>query len=123
MTCVAVPLDMAAMKAMNAAVTRDKHDWAEIMGWIKEGAAQVWLINGTGYAMTVANVDDEIEVILAGGFDARGCVGPWEEAMKAHPAHKGKTLRIEGRKGWQRLLPHWNSEVIGDRVILTTRAA
>jgi hypothetical protein len=70
-------------------------------GWM------IWNCGNLSWVLTMANTDNEIEVLLCGGQRARECIGPWEESMLAEPAHKGKTLRIEGRKGWQRLLPHW----------------
>lgn len=108
MICQPWTLDDRAFLALNPAVQRDGHDWVQLVEWLDEGAAQVWKIGETGYVLTLANGDDEIEVLLAGGANARACIGPWEAAMKAHPAHKGKTLRIEGREGWKRLLRHWN---------------
>lgn len=101
-------LDARAFRALDPAARRDGHDWIELCGFLNEGSAQVWKIGEFGFVLTLANGDDEIEVLLAGGENARACIGPWEAAMTAHPAHQGKTLRIEGRKGWRRLLPHWD---------------
>lgn len=55
----------------------------------------------------MANEDNEIEVLLCGGERARECFPYWEAAMLAEPAHKGRTIRVDGRKGWARLLRHW----------------
>lgn len=109
MDCRPIPLTADAFRALDRAAVRDGHDWVEIAGWLEAGAAQVWQIGDGAFVLTFANSDDEIEVLLAGGADARSCVGPWERAMLALPAHKGKTLRIEGRPGWARLLPHWQN--------------
>lgn len=70
-------------------------------GWM------IWNIGNLSWVLTMANADGEIEVLLAGGKRARECVGPWEAAMIAEPAHKGRVIRVDGRKGWGRLLPHW----------------
>lgn len=102
-----IPLNERAFLALDKAAQRDGHDWLEACKWLDAGEAAVWQIGETGYVLTLANGDNEIEVLMAGGSDARACVEPWEAAMLAHPAHKGMTLRVEGRKGWRRLLPHW----------------
>ncbi|MEM8616614.1 MAG: hypothetical protein AAGF20_06730 [Pseudomonadota bacterium] len=108
MICYPVPLTAAAFRELDRAVKRDGHCWKELTSWLSKGVAQVWSISGHAYVLTLANEDEEIEVLLAGGERAKECVGPWEAAMRAHPAHRGKTLRIEGRKGWSRLLKHWD---------------
>ena len=113
MRCVAWLLDDRAFLALNPAAQRDGHDWLQLCEWLNDGSARVWKIGETGYVLTLANGDDEIEILLAGGSNARACIGPWEAAMTAHPAHQGKTLRIEGRKGWRRFLPHWEERADG----------
>lgn len=107
MTCYPCPLDELAVAALNPAVERDGHDWAQIVEWLNMGAAQVWQVGGRAYVLTLANGDDEIEVLLCGGKDVRPLVPVWEAAMWQYRAHIGKTFRVEGRKGWRRLLPHW----------------
>lgn len=102
-----IALDDRAFLALNPAVQLDGHDWLQICEWLNTGCATIWKIGESGYVMTLANGDDEIEVLLGGGRDAKACAGPWEAAVKAHPAHKNKTLRLEGRKGWRRIFPHW----------------
>lgn len=123
MTCHPVPLNDEAVQALDPAMKRGGNDWFEAQQWIQEGSARVWRINGTGYALTVANMDNEIEVVAAGGIGARKCIKPWLEAMWADPRHKGMTIKIEGaRRGWKRLLPDWKCEEMGDGdVMLTTR--
>lgn len=101
------PLGDMALRALDPAVRRDGHDWKRLIEKLLEGHAQVWSIGGVGYVYTYSPDDEHIDVILAGGERAAECVGPWEAAMLAHPAHQGRTIRIEGRKGWRRLLPHW----------------
>lgn len=103
-----VPLDDRAFLALDPAARRDGHDWIEICDWLNTGCAAVWKIGESGYVLTLANGDDEIEILLGGGENARACAGPWEEAALAHPAHRGKTLRLEGRKGWRRIFRHWD---------------
>lgn len=103
----------AAFLALDRAVERDGHDWAEILGWMKRRKAVLWSIGGVGFVLTFANSENEIEVLLAGGERAAECVGPWEAKMLTVPAHKGCTLRVDGRKGWRRLLPNWNCDENG----------
>jgi hypothetical protein len=79
-------------------------DVAEILsgyGWM------IWNCGNLSWVLTAIDSDGEVEVLLAGGRCARECIGPWEQAMIQEPAHIGKTIRIDGRKGWSRLLPHW----------------
>jgi len=70
-------------------------------GWM------IWAIGNLCWVLTMANQDGEIEVLLCGGTRARECQPYWEAAMKAEPAHKGRVIRVDGRKGWSRLLRHW----------------
>jgi len=70
-------------------------------GWM------VWNVGNLCWVLTMVNMDDEIEVLLCGGTRARECFPYWEAAMLAEPAHKGRTIRVDGRKGWSRLLRHW----------------
>ena len=105
--CFPIALNERSFRALDRAAKRDKHDWAQIGKWLRKGVAQVWSISGISYVLTLANADNEIEVLLAGGERAKDCIKSWEACMLAHPAHAGMTLRVEGRKGWHKLLPHW----------------
>lgn len=123
MTCIAVPLTEDVARLLDPAMRRGGNDWFDAQQWLAEGSAQIWLINGTGYVLAVANTDNEIEVLAAGGSDARSCAGEWERTMRADPRHKGMTLKIAGsRRGWKRLFPHWECHEMADGdVTLTTR--
>lgn len=70
-------------------------------GWM------IWNVGNLCWVLTMVNMDDEIEVLLCGGTRARECFPYWEAAMLKEPAHKGMTIRVDGRKGWSRLLRHW----------------
>ena len=70
-------------------------------GWM------IWNVGNLCWVLTMANEDGEIEVLLCGGERARECFPYWEAAMLAEPAHKGRVIRVDGRKGWSRLLRHW----------------
>lgn len=91
--------------------------WDEVEGWLEDCVACVWKIGEDAWALTFANEDDEIEILACGGSGAWRAARPFEAAMKALPEHKGMTLRIDGRRGWQRLYPHWDCK----DGILTTR--
>jgi hypothetical protein len=78
----------------------------------------VWNVGNLCWVLTMVNTDKEIEVLLAGGSDAKNCFGPWEKAMLAEPAHRGMTIRVDGRKGWRRYLKNWDCDANG---VLTKR--
>jgi hypothetical protein len=67
----------------------------------------IWNVGNLCWVFTAINWADEIEVLLAGGEKARECIDYWLQAMLQEPAHRAKTIRIEGRKGWSRLLPQF----------------
>jgi len=67
----------------------------------------VWNCGNLAWVLTKVTGEGDVEVLLAGGQKARECIGPWEQAMLQEPAHKGRTIFIDGRKGWARLLRHW----------------
>jgi hypothetical protein len=100
-------LSLDAFLALTPALKRSNMSWRDIERIMRGEGWAIWNIGNTGWVFTMLNEDDEIEVLLAGGSRARECVGPWERAMRAEPAHKGKVMRVDGRKGWARLLPHW----------------
>jgi len=105
-------LSADAFLALDPAVARSNVDWFDV-SLMLQGNGRVWNIGDTSFVFTIVNEDDEIEVLLAGGRMAADCVGPWEAAMVAHPAHQGLTLRVDGRKGWRRLLKHWDCDENG----------
>jgi hypothetical protein len=81
-------------------------------GWM------VWNVGNLCWVLTMVNTDGEIEVLLCGGTRARECLPHWEAAMRAEPAHKGRVVRVDGRKGWRRYLRHWHCDAEG---VLTKR--
>jgi len=111
-----VPLSEAARDKLQPAMDRSNTNWAEVEGWLDEGSACLWEINGgQAYVLTVAT-ETEIEGVLAGGAGAREWAADFSRAMREHPLHEGRTLSIMGRKGWHRLLPNWTRE--GDELRL-----
>lgn len=111
-------LTPAAIRALAPALKRSNIGWIELNEYMRGEGWCIWNIGGVGYVFTLINQDNEIEVLLAGGERAKDCVPYWEAAMLAHPSHKGLTVRVDGRKGWRRLLAHWDCDADG---ILTKR--
>lgn len=116
-----VPLSESVKQALQPSLERGNCDWAEIDGWIERGKAAAWQIGDQAFAVTFANADDEIELLLGGGRGAIRAVPPFLTAMENLPIHRGWTLRIEGRKGWKRFCRDWECEDMGEQVILTKR--
>lgn len=100
-------LSAEAFVALNPAIARSNFDWLDVARIMRGHGWAVWNIGNVGWVFTMANTDNEIEVLLAGGRDAKTCLPLWEAAVVAEPAHKGMTVRIESRPGWRKLLPHW----------------
>lgn len=67
----------------------------------------VWNVGNLCWVLTMANSDNEIEVLMVGGERVRECLPHWEKAVLEEPAHKGRVLRGDGRRGWHKILPHW----------------
>jgi hypothetical protein len=111
-------LSAQAIDALAPAISRSNIGWTDLHKIMQGEGWAVWNCGGLSWVFTMINSDDEIEVLLAGGREARRCVSPWETAMRINPAHKGLTLRVDGRKGWARLLPHWErrDDVLYSRV-------
>lgn len=117
-----VPLSDTVKRHLMPSYEREKHDWAEIERWIAQDVAAAWQIGDEAFAVTLANEDNEIELLLGGGVNARRNAPPFLTAMENLPIHRGWTLRIEGRKGWKRFCPDWECEEIGGgKVVLTKR--
>jgi len=115
-----VPLTDAARSDLNEAIERCGHSWPQVEQWLAEGAACIWRIADRAHVLTLGNTDNEIEVLATGpdGCRAGECIGPWEAAMRSFPAHRGMTLRIEARRGWKRLLPHWRAQELENGMVL-----
>lgn len=96
-----------AVDALGPALARSNMNWADIAEIMCGYGWAVWNCGNLCWVFTMVNRDDEVEVLLAGGKRARECVQPWVDAMLSEPAHRGLTLRVDGRKGWARLLPDW----------------
>lgn len=66
-----------------------------------------------GFLVLVRAADDALVVWIGVGRGVRGWCGEAEAAVSAFAREIGcRCLRIEGRRGWRRILPHW--ERVGD---------
>lgn len=100
-------LTESAVRALKPSLAVSNFGWQEILDVLNGYGWAIWNIGDISWVVTMINMDGEIEVLLAGGKDPKKCLPLWEAAMLEEPDHKGLTLRVESRKGWQRLLPHW----------------
>ena len=105
------PLTVEAIKALDPAIQRGGHDWWAIAGDLDAGGACLWCADGLAWLITRPDDAGVIEAIAAGGRQAGRWARPIEQAIRAHPAHKGRRLRIWGRHGWRRYFPDW--ELVG----------
>lgn len=91
---------------------RGGHTAAEIIEEVSAGKAVGWPVDD-GFLLLARTHDDALLIWLGVGKGVRDWCGKAEEQVgafaKAIGCHK---LRIEGRKGWQRILPHWTR--VGD---------
>lgn len=73
--------------------------------------------------LVVACAEDGALVVWLGvGRNARSWIGEAEAELRRQAARLDMTsLRIEGRKGWRRLLPHW--EPVGEDLTLNLQGA
>ena len=96
-----------AWKALAPALKYANFTAADVAGILEGYGWRVWAVGNLCWVLTMINTDEEIEVLLCGGTRARECLPHWEAAMRAEPAHKGRVIRVDGRKGWAKLLKHW----------------
>lgn len=91
---------------------RGGHTAAEIIEEVSAGKAVGWPVDD-GFLLLARTHDDALLIWIGVGRGVRNWCGKAEEQVgafaKAIGCHK---LRIEGRKGWQRILPHWTR--VGD---------
>lgn len=74
---------------------------------LSTGHAMLWHVDGMT-AVTEVDEDGYCDIRLAGGKMARETVIKLERDLTTSPFHSSvKYLRLWGRKGWLRLLPHW----------------
>lgn len=117
-----VPLTDEVKWVLGRSMETASWTWEEIEAWIAARVARVWQIGDQAYAITAANIDDEIDIIVGGGSGALRAARPFLKHMRTLPEHKGRALRLEGRRGWKRFCENWDCEEVGGGdVILTKR--
>jgi len=105
------PLTVEAVAALDPAMQRGGHDWVELADDLDSGGACLWRVDDIAWLVTRPDDAGVIEAIAAGGRQAARWARPIEAAIRAHPAHQGRRLRIWGRHGWRRYFPDW--ELVG----------
>lgn len=116
-----VPLTDDIKAALQPSLDCSGWDWPKIEKWMQDRVAAVWQIGGQAWAVTAANIDGEVDIIVGGGRGAIRATRPFLKAMESLPAHKGLTLRIEGRRGWKRFCDDWQCEEVGGGDIIMTK--
>lgn len=100
-----------AVTALHPAIERGGHCWGAIARELQTGEACLWRAGDLAWLITRPDDEGVIEAIAAGGRRASEWARPIEQAIRAHPAHAGRKLRIWGRHGWRRHFPDW--ELVG----------
>lgn len=103
-------------------IERGGHNWDEICRKIDEKHCQLWLVvtdRPIAALVTQCTVDDELEILIAGGESAASWVAIAERDIGGFARANGlKLMRIWGRKGWMRLLPHWTVMGVEDDLVI-----
>lgn len=91
---------------------RNGHSEAEIVEAFRDGHAVGWDV-GEGYLILARTEDDALLVWIGVGRGVRKWSDEATREVVAFSRAIGcDRLRITGRKGWQRVLPHWTR--VGD---------
>lgn len=86
---------------------RGGHSASEVIEEVSAGRAIGWPVD-EGYLVLCRTAKDEILIWLGVGKGVRKWCGQAEAEIGQFARAVGcSKLRIEGRKGWQRILPHW----------------
>lgn len=86
---------------------RGGHSGQEVIVKVLAGHAVGWPVNG-GYLVLCRAENDALVVWIGVGKDVRKWFADAEREVGEFARQIGcNRLRIEGRKGWQRVLPHW----------------
>ena len=89
---------------------------AEIIEKVGAGHAIGWPVDG-GYLVLCRAEDDALVVWIGVGRKVRHWCGKAESDVSEFARAIGcRALRVEGRKGWRRILPHWKR--VGDDLVL-----
>lgn len=91
---------------------RGGHTAAEVIEETVTGKAVGWPVDG-GFLLLARTADDALLVWIGVGRGVRNWCGEAEARVSEFARAIGcKALRLEGRRGWQRILPHWTR--VGD---------
>lgn len=106
-------------RLLGKAVERSGDNWAEVVSDLDTGKAQLWLtVEDEPVAAMVTRRDGStLEVWLAGGAVLSGSVPHLETAIKAAKADGATNGRIDGRKGWERVLRPYGWRRDGDELV------
>lgn len=86
---------------------KNGHTAAEIIEEVATGKAIGWPVRD-GFLLLARTADDAILVWIGVGRGVRNWCAEAEAEVSAFARSVGcHKLRIEGRRGWQRVLPHW----------------
>lgn len=108
-----------AKALLEGAVKRGKNEWPEVIAALMQGTAQLWLtVTDRPIAAMVTRRDgDTLEVWLAGGAVLSGSVQFLDTAIAAAKADGATNARLEGRKGWARVLRPYGWRAEGDYLL------
>lgn len=86
---------------------RGGHSASEIIEKVSLGHAMGWPVDG-GFLVLERTEDDFIRIWLCAGRDVRSWWRDAEREVSMLAREVGCVgLKLEGRRGWRRILPHW----------------
>lgn len=86
---------------------RGGHTAAEVIEETVTGKAVGWPVDG-GFLLLARTADDEMLIWLCAGENVRSWWRDAERDVSAFARAIGcRALRLEGRRGWRKILPHW----------------
>lgn len=103
---------------LQPAADRAGYSLASLESDLAAGKAMLWHFEG----MTVTSEVDEdgvCDIRLGGGKMTREALAELEHAVLTSPFHSCiNSIRVWGRKGWLRLLPHWTFCGVEDGLVI-----
>lgn len=82
--------------------------WSEVAAMVAARHAQLWKIDSVAVIATTVTDDGTCDIWLCGGASPRTWFSEAENVIGDFARRAGADrLRIIGRKGWRRVLPHW----------------
>jgi len=104
---------------LDSAVERSRDSWSEVLADLLTGRAQLWVtVTDRPIAAMVTRIDGAtLEVWLAGGDVLKGSVPFLETAIAASRAQGTTNGRIDGRKGWERVLKPFGWHFDGEYLV------